>query len=189
MLLNVLGVICSPRRRGNTARIVESVLEGARKKGADTETFHLCELEVNPCRACSSCEATGRCFHEDDMESIYDSLSQADALVWGTPIYYDHVSAQAKAFIDRLYVMRRASARRTFPVGMKGVFVITYELDSLNGYDSVLEWIAGMFEHYHGVEMVATLRAHNTTKAPVSHRSELLREAVSIGEILASLKG
>jgi multimeric flavodoxin WrbA len=181
--IKFLGIVCSPRIEGNTARLVESVLDGAKEKGAETRIFLCGNLRINPCRACNKCETVGRCAQEDDMQQIYDSIPGTDVIVFGTPIYHDHVSAQAKAVTDRLYAYEWKDA---FPRGMKAVVIITYEWDNPNGYDNVLDWIKATFKRYYGVETFATLKACNTTKVPVAQRSDLIREAKEVGGNLAS---
>jgi len=180
--MKILGIVCSPRREGNTARLVEAVINGAKSRGSETEIFYFGDLKVNPCRACDSCELTGKCVQDDDMQLIYEALTGINVIVFGTPIYHDHVSAQAKIFIDRLYAYEW---KDSFPKDVKAVVIITYEWDNPNGYDDVLEWIKGRFKRYYQIETVATLKAHGTTKTPVAQRPDLLREAQAIGEKLA----
>jgi len=159
--------------------MVESVLSGASSQGAQTEIFYLGDLKVNPCNVCNSCETTGECVQKDDMQLIYDALKGTNIIVFGTPIYHDHVSAQAKILTDRLYAYEWKSS---FPQGVKAVVIITYEWDNPNGYDNVVEWIKETFKRYYGIETIAVLRAYNTTKTPVAQRPESLREAKAIGE-------
>ncbi|MGQ9515132.1 MAG: flavodoxin family protein [Thermoproteota archaeon] len=134
--MKFLGIVCSPHSKGNTAHLVKSVLDGASKHGAETEMFTFENLKINPCRVCNRCETLGRCVEEDDMQKIYDALTKTDIMVFGTPIYHDHVSAQAKIITDRLYAYEW---KNTFPKEMKAVIIITYEWDNPNGYDNVLE--------------------------------------------------
>ena len=46
--MKVLGVVGGPRRTGNTARLVEEVLAGARDAGHETHVFYLAEMELGP---------------------------------------------------------------------------------------------------------------------------------------------
>jgi multimeric flavodoxin WrbA len=184
--MKFLGIVCSPREKGNTALLVQSVLDGAMECGAETEIFLCGNLKINPCRACNRCEKLGRCVQEDDMQHIYNSIPGTDVIIFGTPIYHDHVSAQAKAITDRLYAYEW---KDTFPKKVKAIIIITYEWDNPNGYDNVLEWIKGTFKRYYGVETVATLKAFNTSRVSVDKRPDLINEAKMIGNNLASMKG
>jgi multimeric flavodoxin WrbA len=102
--MNIIGFIASPRKEGNTAFIVNKILEGAKEQGAETWSFNSSDLDIKPCRGCNGCKQNDRgCIINDDMQKLYDALEHADALVLGSPIYMGQMSAQAKIFTDRLY--------------------------------------------------------------------------------------
>ena len=102
--MNIIGIIASQRKEGNTAFIVNQILEGAKEKGAQTEAFSFSNLDINPCRGCNGCKQSDRgCVINDDIQKIYNSLEHADAIVLGLPIYMGQMSAQGKIFTDRLY--------------------------------------------------------------------------------------
>ena len=56
---------------------------------------------MKACQACGPEPTTGWCVFHDDMDLVYPALERADALVVGSPIYFDSVSAQLKLVIDR----------------------------------------------------------------------------------------
>jgi len=100
--VKVIGIVGSPRCRGNTDLLVEQVLAGARVHGIETEKVHLGELDIRSCRACYSCAATGRCVIEDDFPWLLEKVLGASGIVLGSPMYVGTVTAQMKAFIDRV---------------------------------------------------------------------------------------
>ncbi|MFC2060412.1 flavodoxin family protein [Chloroflexota bacterium] len=99
--MRILGLVCSPRLHGNTEIMVRAALDKAQQEGADVELVTLAGKTISPCDACYSCRKTGKCQVEDDMQDIYTKLSEADGIIFGTPVYFWSVSAQAKALIDR----------------------------------------------------------------------------------------
>ena len=101
--MKVLGIVCSPRRGGNTEILVMEALQAAREAGAETEFITVAGKEIAFCDACGACEETGICAIDDDMQEIYRQLELADGVIFGTPVYFVNVSAQAKAVIDRTY--------------------------------------------------------------------------------------
>ena len=100
--LKVLGVNMSPRKRRNTVRIVGAILEGANGRGAETESTHFGGLNVQPCNSCGACEKTGESIIKNYMHRVYNALENADVIVFASPIFFDHITAQAKTFIDRM---------------------------------------------------------------------------------------
>jgi len=105
--VKVLGIVCSPRKGGNTEILVKEALTIARDCGAETELLTIWDKNINPCDGCCSCQTTGKCRKKDDMQEIYLKLLEADAIIWGTPVYYFDVTAQAKMLIDRSYALRK----------------------------------------------------------------------------------
>ena len=99
--MKVTGIVGSPRKEMNTDTLVTKVLEGTLSSGVETEKIYLNELEIKPCQACDRSPAPDYCFYKDGMEIIYEILETADALVIGSPAYYDSISAQLKLLIDR----------------------------------------------------------------------------------------
>ena len=183
--MKVLGLIGSPRKRGNAAALVERALEGARKSGAETEAVYLGQIDLNPCRACEGCKKTGRCVQRDGMQDVYDKIAESRALVLGSPVYFDQVSAQAKMFIDRLYCYCYTDLGTVnFPPGYKGIVAITYEDTDPTRYDYVLDWMKERLEHYHRVDVTAALKASSTLKQPVSENESLLGHAFQEGRLL-----
>jgi len=102
--MKVIGFIASPRKEGNTAWIVNKILEAAKEQGAETQSWYTSDLDIKPCQSCYGCrQGDLRCCINDDMQKLYDALEHADTLVLGSPTYMGQMSGQAKIFIDRLF--------------------------------------------------------------------------------------
>lgn len=54
------------------------------------------------CMNCSKCFDTGKCCIPDTLTTTLEK-TKFDCVVIGTPLYFYHMSAKAKAFLDRLY--------------------------------------------------------------------------------------
>ena len=101
--MRILGIVCSPRKGGNTEILVKEALEAAREAGGETELILVADKNITPCDGCGTCVETGTCKIKDDMHMIYEQLELADGVILGTPVYFTNVSAQAKAIMDRTY--------------------------------------------------------------------------------------
>jgi multimeric flavodoxin WrbA len=104
--MKILGISCSPRKGGNTEILVKEALEGARGAGGETEFISIVGKDIAPCDGCGSCEKNGVCRIDDYMQEIYKQIELADGVIFGTPVYFINVSAQAKAVMDRTYAYR-----------------------------------------------------------------------------------
>jgi multimeric flavodoxin WrbA len=98
----------SPRKGGNTDRLVEAFVKGA-GDGNEVEIISVADYKVNPCIGCNSCftREENRCFQDDDMTKIYAKLGEADTVIIASPVYFYGISAQLKAIVDRLHTPMR----------------------------------------------------------------------------------
>jgi len=103
--MRILGIVCSPRIGGNTEILIREALEAVREAGYEADLILLADKNISPCDGCGSCIKNGICKIKDDMQMIYEQLALADGIIFGTPVYFANVSAQAKAVIDRSYAI------------------------------------------------------------------------------------
>ncbi len=96
----VVAVIGSPRRRGNTATLVDAALEELERGGCECTRIVLADKRIEFCSGHVYCGELA-CPHDDDMAGILDQVYDADGLILATPIYYENVSGQMKTFMDR----------------------------------------------------------------------------------------
>jgi len=99
--MKVLGIYGSPRKGGNTDQLLDKALEGARSAGAEIRTVYVRDLKMCGCIECGGCDKTGKCVVEDDMQTVYPLLEEADVIFLASPIFFYSVTAQVKALIDR----------------------------------------------------------------------------------------
>lgn len=101
--MKILGIVGSSRKRGNTATLVDEALCAARGEGLETETVFLGDHEIRGCTGCEGCRNTYKCVIQDGMQELYPKILEADGLIAGSPTYFYNMTANMKAFIERLY--------------------------------------------------------------------------------------
>jgi multimeric flavodoxin WrbA len=122
----ILGIMGSPRRSGNTHIMVSRILDSAKQHGAETELVFLGDLSIRQCDGCHVCWKTGKCAKNDDMQGLYPKLIEADAIVFGTPVYWYGPTAIMKAFIDRMVYFNSPDTRAKIR-GHKAVLAVPFE--------------------------------------------------------------
>ena len=104
--MKVIGINGSPRRNWNTATLVGDALDGASEAGAETEMYDLYDLDFKGCTSCFDCKRIGledhRCAMRDGLTPVLEAVREADAVVIGSPIYFNGLSAMTDAFLERL---------------------------------------------------------------------------------------
>lgn len=128
----------SPRKKGNTVRVLDTVLDGVRRAlpEADAELVHLAEYRFTGCRSCFACKrkggaSYGRCAVRDDLTPLLEKLADADGIILGSPVYFMGASAAFRALQERLlfpFVVYDAAYSSLAPKRMPTAFVYTMNL-------------------------------------------------------------
>lgn len=102
--MNVLLINGSPRKKGNTNRLLEEVASQLEKNGISSEIVHIGNGAVRGCSACGQCGRNGgRCIFDDDIcNTLIDKMAQSDALIVGSPVYYGAPAGQVLSLIQRM---------------------------------------------------------------------------------------
>ena len=135
----VVAFIGSPRKNGNTSSVVGEIVGGAKEAGAVTKVYTLNEMNIKPCQSCFYCRGVEGCSIKDDMQSVYEDLKEADAIVIGSPIYFGQVNAQTKLLMDRLFPMIDASFKPRFGI-KKAVIVYSQGNNNADMYKQYLDY-------------------------------------------------
>jgi multimeric flavodoxin WrbA len=126
-------------REGNVDRMVKAVLEGS---GQDTQFVKLSELTYSGCKGCvARCARPQRCMLEDDLLPWYEAIREADALVIGTPVYFDGINGLCYSFLERFFGYRHV----TVPIAGKPVVLIVNGAMKLDGAELQLRRMLGEF--------------------------------------------
>ena len=102
----------SPRKQWNTAKMLESAMQGATEAGVECEMVHLYDINFHGCKSCFACKiknskTNGVCAIKDDLRPVLERARQCDVLVLGSPVYYSYPTGDLRSFMERL----------AFPVG------------------------------------------------------------------------
>lgn len=97
----------SPRKNWNTAKLLESAMEGARSAGAEAELVNLYDIDFKGCKSCFACKlknarTNGVCAIRDALRPVLERAASADVLVVGSPVYYSGITGVTHAFLERL---------------------------------------------------------------------------------------
>ena len=124
--MKVLGIMGSPRIKGNTDLLLDEALKGARGQGAEVEKVIVDKLNIAPCREYYGCVKDGNCVIRDDMDNIYPKLLDTDRVIVASPIFFYGLTSQVKALIDRCQALwaRKYVLKQSLPdSARKGAFI------------------------------------------------------------------
>ena len=183
----VLVILGSPRRRGNSSTLAARISRGAKSAGAEVETLFLQNLKISPCRACDTCQKHGSkgCAIKDDMQKIYPKLIRADAWVIASPVYWFTMSAQTKIFMDRCLALP-AYAKNPF-AGKRIAIAMSYgDVDPVrSGCVNALRTFQDAFR-YTRSKIVGMVYGSAMKAGEIENNEALMREAEELGKLLVS---
>jgi len=182
--MKISGFEGSPRKDGNTEKLVKAILEGAHEMGAETEFCKLSEMNISPCLGCFNCRETGTCVTEDDMQLLHDKIQASDAIILGSPVYMWQVSAPTKLFMDRLVPF----VKPDFSTRLKGkkniVFAYTQGNPEVQSFKIYFDYLERLFSFLH-YDVKGTIVAVGTKdKTDILQQTDLLAKAREIGKNL-----
>ena len=124
-------IVGSPRTGGRSAHVAEMLFEANIDERPEDELFlvPVSEIEVGPCIGCNACrepsevvfvdgdgaervEMRPRCVFDDDMQTLYDLLDEADEVTIVSPVYFSGAPGMLKCLLDRLQPYFWADTRK-----------------------------------------------------------------------------
>ncbi|GBF35281.1 iron-sulfur flavoprotein [Desulfocucumis palustris] len=144
--MKIVGFMGSPRKNGNTAILLNKVMEGAEKEGTQTTVYYPNDLNLRGCQGCNACKKKGHCVIPDDMQNIYKAIDEADVLIFASPVYMWGMTAQLKLVVDRLYAYMNAdySSRITKPI--KFALIFTQHREDQEAFMPYFKSVAGILK-------------------------------------------
>jgi multimeric flavodoxin WrbA len=131
--MKVIAINGSPRKKWNTATLLEKALEGAASEGAETELIHLYDLNFKGCTSCFACKlkngkSYGKCAMEDELTPVLAKLKDVDAVFLGSPIYLGNSTGEMRSFMERYvfpYLVYSSDIPSLYPKNIPVGFIYT----------------------------------------------------------------
>jgi multimeric flavodoxin WrbA len=139
MQMKVVAFNGSPRRDGNTFRLVQHVFKALEAEGIETELAQVGGHLIHGCTACQQCfkNKDGRCVLDGDLvNECIAKMRQADGIILASPTYFADITPELKALIDRAgYV---AGANDNFLKRKVGAAVVAVRRGgAIHAFDSI----------------------------------------------------
>ena len=96
---NILVVVGSGRKNGNTEQLADSFIKGAEEAGHHVKKVFLGNKTINGCIGCNACRYGKPCIQKDDFNELIPDIKSCDLLVFASPLFFWTISAKIKAFI------------------------------------------------------------------------------------------
>ena len=181
-------VLGSPKAKGNTATIISEIARALEANNIQTSLHHLSELKIEYCCGCKSCDKTGKCVQNDDVQKIIEDIFDSQLVIVASPSYWGDVTGQMKVFIDRCTPYSDTNPiRATAASAPKGAAVAVRAGGSKGENLNLVNTI----EHFLG-HLDIPLASHFTVEGidsadDLMQRPKVLIDAYSFGEKISKL--
>ena len=172
--MKLIAINGSPRKNWNTDLLLQKALEGAKSMGAETEMIRLYDLDFKGCRGCMACnlrdgKSYGNCAWNDELKEVLEKIDGCDGLILGSPVYWGDISAEMRAFLERLLFQYTDfdNGASLYRGNTKAGFI--YTMNAPAGYNDALykkyqDFLSPHFEYIGTVESAETLQVEDYGK-------------------------
>ena len=94
----------SPNKEGCTYTALTEIAKTLETYDIETEIFWIKTKPITGCIACGKCSELGKCtFDNDVVNEFVEKAYNADAFVFGSPVYYASANGSMVSFLDRSF--------------------------------------------------------------------------------------
>lgn len=135
--MKVIAFNSSPRKNGNTAIMLQKVFQELEKENITTELISLANQKICGCIGCMQCFAKNdrHCALQNEDRSFIneclDKMITAQGIILASPTYVGGVSADMKAFIERMTLVAFAN-RDMFKYKVGAAITVTRRTGALH---------------------------------------------------------
>jgi multimeric flavodoxin WrbA len=184
--VKVLGLMGSPRKKGNADLLLDRALDGAKSVGAETEKVLVAKFKISPCIACGGCDSTGECVVHDGMGEIYPKLEEAQGIIIATPVFFMGLPGRIKGLVDRCqpFWVRKYRLSKSFPRKRPGLLIAVGGTNLTHTFDAIRLEVKSFFHcldvKYSGEVLVPGISEHGE----IAVKTKALEEAYQAGQRL-----
>lgn len=183
----ILGVMGSPRKKGNTHILVSRILEGAEAAGANAEILFLGDLNIRECDGCYNCWKGRQCSKKDDMKGLYPKIVESDIIVFGTPVYWYGPTALMKCFIDR-FVYFNCPENRAKIRDKSAVLAIPFEENSVKTADLLVKFFEKSLGYLEMKIIAKILSPGVSARGDILKKEGILRRGYQLGKRISKMR-
>ena len=109
--MKVLMINGSPRKDGNTSRLLGEAVKIFDAEGIGHVLYELGGKAIRGCAACGFCHSHGKCVFDDDVNGLSGIFEECDGLIVASPVYYGSANGSLISLLDRLFYSSRFDKR------------------------------------------------------------------------------
>ena len=153
--MQIMTILGSPRRRGNTAKVLGWIEKQFKAEGHEVDSANILDYDVQGCGECMACKkgTVELCSIGDDANGLYRRMVAADLVLIAAPVFCWGFPAQIKGLIDRMFCMMDFEGERHDAPRLRGkrmALLLTgggVEANNADlviaGFQQLVQWLKG----------------------------------------------
>ena len=102
-MAKILGISASPRNKATEYALQKALDHIKDREGIEVEMITLRGKKISPCNGCDYCKKNKTwCCIKDDFQPLLEKFMEADAYLFGSPVYAYAPTPQLAAFFSRM---------------------------------------------------------------------------------------
>ncbi|MBU1084085.1 MAG: flavodoxin family protein [Candidatus Omnitrophota bacterium] len=187
----VLGISGSPRKDGNSDRLLDIALAEAEKTGAKIRKIVINDLDISPCREeeYSKISDEGFSVIKDGMDQVFRAINESDRIILASPIFFGSLSAQIKTMIDRfqsVWISEHVFKKKVYSKRIKGAFICAGAADRKDFFANASSIVKHFFATINAEYSDELFCPGLDGKGSVMNHPEFLEAAGKMGKRLAT---
>ncbi len=175
----------SPREHGCTAALVDEIIKAAGRQGAEAGSYYLSGMDIGGCRGCYTCRVEGQCVQQDDMLKLYEDITDADGIIFATPVYMWQMTAQLKLAVDRMMPFLRENYASSLAPGKKVLLAVTQGRPDTSMFRHYFEYVGKNLLFLGFGEYKILIAGGTRNPEDLLKQTKVLEEARQLGSWLA----
>ena len=177
----VIGFCGSPKKDSNTEHLLLKVLDGAEKSGAKIKWYDVKKLNLGNCLGCAGCRKTSECVIKDDMVEIFEEITNADAVVFASPIYMMQMNAHIKILLERMWPIMKPDNTSALKKDTKAQWLFTQGTPKPKAFQAYF-YHNDLMTGYFGFNVEEAFVVGNTRKkGDFEKQEDVVKKAFEIG--------
>lgn len=172
----VLIISSSLRPDSNSQALCEEVAKGVNAAGGEAQLIRLLGKKIGFCTGCYACQKLHHCVQTDDANEICRAICEADAVVFGTPVYYFTICAQLKAILDR--------SVQFWPEPKGKPYYVVATMAEKASFANVLAAIQGYMDCFDGARIAGSVLATEVYEQGAVKSTKFMQEAYELGKTI-----
>lgn len=146
---NIVALIGSRRKNGNTATFIRTILDGLTEEGYFIDYIFPQDFQISPCVGCGNCFSATECVIKDELPLLQKRILDSDLCIVASPVYVHYMTADLKRILDRC-------AWWVHTLRLQGKPVVVLSTCDSNGHRTVIEPLSEIMT-FMGANVIATV--------------------------------